>query len=323
MSQPQETPEHTSSRYLWFLVLVTVLAYIPYILRNPGAQHWDQLPGYFVGHAHLSADDTAIELPYYRPIPTVWTVLNYQLFGPRPLFWHLAGLALYIAGVLLFHRLAWKLTKSDFVALAAALLYALHPLHVEGVAWISGSTVEAPVSILFFGSFLAYLKWRENRQIWWLAFCGVLTFISLLTKETAAALPVLILAHVVVFRPSGEKRGELWRRFAPVVLTMIITISVYTALRITGLNALVVLHPEHRWAEVMRTAPWLFITYLRHAFWPVHLATWYDATVLGSVHDPRFYWPLAAVVIYTVAMIWALFRRPLTGFLMLWWAELL
>jgi hypothetical protein len=94
-------------------------------------------------------------------------------------------------------------------------------------------------------------------------------------------------------------------------------------LRITGLHALVVLQPEHRWAEVMRTAPWLFITYLRHAFWPVHLAPWYDATVIGSVHDPRFYWPLAAVAAYAAVMIWTLLRRTLTGFLMLWWVVLL
>jgi len=336
MSQLQETPERPSPRYIWFLALVTVLAYIqvitfpflllddtPYILQNPGAQHWSEIPGYFVGHARLAADDNAIELPYYRPIPSVWVVLNYQLFGPRPVFWHLSGLALYLAGVLLFHRLAWKLTKSDFVALAAALLYALHPVHVEGVAWISGSTVETVVSVFFFGSFLAYLKWRENRQTVWLAFCGALTLVSLLSKETAAALPVLILAHLVIFRPSGEKRAELWRRSAPAAFTMIIVIGLYAALRIIGLHALVVLQPEHSWAEVLRTAPWLFVTYLRHAFWPVHLATWYDATVLGSVLDPRFYWPLAAVVAYVVVMIWALVRRPLMGFLMLWWAVLL
>src|SRR5205823_2385796 len=116
----------------------------------------------------------------------------------------LTAVVLYVFGILLMWRVAWKLTRNDFVALASACLYALHPLHAEGVSWLSGASVELVMSALFFGGFLAYLCWRETGQSHWLAVSAAVTLAALLSKEPAAALPVLIVAHAWLFPVFGS-----------------------------------------------------------------------------------------------------------------------
>lgn len=319
-------------RHGWFLLLITFLVYVQavrfpfldlddtvYIVNRPAMLHWSALPHYFTGQA-----DDALQINYfYRPIVSTWVLLNYQLFGLHPGLWHLAAILLYCLGVWLVWRVAWKLTRDDFVALMAALLYGLHPLHAEGVAWISGATVEPLLSVLFLGGFLAYLRWREDRRPIWLVLCGVLAMCALLSKETAAALPVLVIAHALIFRsPDGDASSRRARWLWPAI-TMMAVSFIYALLRISVTHAVVISHPRHSWADVFRTAPLLHATYLQQAVWPVHLGGWYYMTSVSSALERNFYLPLAVGVPALGLLIGASAKKRLAGFLILWWLLLL
>ena len=98
------------------------------------------MPGYFSSSVweHLTPIVGDLPPPYYRPLFLVWLFVNYQLFGTNPLGWHLSAVLLHLLATLLAYRLVRALTGEALPAAMAALLFGLHPVHVESVAWISG-----------------------------------------------------------------------------------------------------------------------------------------------------------------------------------------
>src|SRR3954466_14597713 len=99
---------------------------------------WGLLPHYFTTDvwSHL----TAFHTNYYRPVFMAWLLLNFKLFGLQTGLWHLSAIAAHLAATLLFYFVARKLLRDSMLAGAAALLFGIHPVHVEAVAWVSGAT---------------------------------------------------------------------------------------------------------------------------------------------------------------------------------------
>ncbi|HJX83249.1 MAG TPA: glycosyltransferase family 39 protein, partial [Candidatus Angelobacter sp.] len=332
-ASPATAPQGPALKYGLFLLVVSFVVYAQavtfpflnlddssFIVQNQYIRHWQSLPSYFVPSIEDPFAKSITKIPsFYRPLSATWLLLNYKLFGLRPWLWHLSAVALFALGVWLLWRIAWLLTRDDAVALAAALLYALHPLHVEAVAWLSGAYVETLMSVFFLGGFLAYLRWRQDRRSIWLIASGVLALGALLCKETAAALPVLIGAHALLFRRSETNAPSSVRRWIWPAVAMVATVGAYTLMRMSAIHAVVASGTGHTWADVLRTAPLLFVTYTKHAFWPAHLAMWYDVGIVNTLTPGNFYLPMAFCIAYALLLVWALLRKPLAGFLMLWW----
>ncbi len=97
---------------------------------------------------------------YYRPVFLLWMMLNSQLFGLNTALLHAAALGLHLGATLLLYFLALRLTNRPDVAGAAALLFGLHPVHVEVVAWLSGVT-ESLFAVLALGAILCQLRGRR------------------------------------------------------------------------------------------------------------------------------------------------------------------
>ncbi len=332
MVQAEKTIVGPPPRHAFFLLLITSLVYAQslmfsffpfddktYIVDNPQLRRWGSVSTLFFPAAEVAGAGHNRIAGFYRPLQGSWLLLNFKVLGLRPVLWHLVALSSYGLGVWLLWRLIWRLTRDSFVALAGALLFALHPMHVEGVAWLSGAYVEGVVSALFFAGFLAYLRWRESERPSYLTVCGLLTFAALLCKETAAALPVLIVAHLLVFSPRDARGKMQVKSMVQLTATMLLAVAIYAALRFSAIGALVTISPHRSWTEVFLLAPVTFATYLKHALWPFHLGTWYDNPAVSAMSATQFYLPLSILLGYLACNVWALVRKPLLGFLMLWW----
>src|ERR1019366_5833906 len=93
----------------------------------------------------------------YRPLQffTYWVL--YRVKGPNPVIFHFALLLFYAAAVWLVFRLACERLPNSSVAFAGALLWALHPLHVETVAWIS-ALPDLGAAYFYLLAFLLFLR---------------------------------------------------------------------------------------------------------------------------------------------------------------------
>ncbi|MBI4455991.1 MAG: tetratricopeptide repeat protein [Acidobacteria bacterium] len=121
----------------------------------------------------------------YRPITVLSFALNYAVNGFAPLFYHLTNVILHALNSLIVLLLLRRLTNSYRLALAAALIFALHPLHTEAVAWVSGRAE-------LLGCLFILLAWwtsleRENQKLaWWrITVAATLYLLALFSKESA------------------------------------------------------------------------------------------------------------------------------------------
>jgi tetratricopeptide (TPR) repeat protein len=131
------------------------------IVQNKQLTSWAYLPQYFTRDVwHEVGKDSHSN--YYRPLFLVWLRLNYQWFGLEPAGYHTLVLALHALVTLLVYLLAARTLKDKLAAGFAALLFAVHPLHVESVAWISGAN-EPEFALFFLAAILCYLHWRGRR----------------------------------------------------------------------------------------------------------------------------------------------------------------
>lgn len=127
-------------------------------------------------------------------IPLTWIsfMLDTNLYGYRPGGYHLTNVLLHAAnGVLLFFALA-AATRARAKSAVVAALFALHPLHVESVAWISE---RKDVLSTLFGllSLLAYVRYATRGNGWRLGTSFLFFVCSLLSKPTLVTLPFVFL----------------------------------------------------------------------------------------------------------------------------------
>jgi tetratricopeptide (TPR) repeat protein len=171
------------------------------------AAYWD-----FLGPA-------AERIGYWRPLTAIALTLTHALSGGSVTAFHALSLLLHGIAALILWRLAATLFGDGPLPLLTALLFALHPAQVESVAWISA--VNNPLfGALGLGLLLAHLRWRRTgaASMPWLP--ALLLAASLLAKEHALALPVVLLAlDQAVGPPTGEtasaKRTRLMHTWVP------------------------------------------------------------------------------------------------------------
>ncbi|MBI2353978.1 MAG: glycosyltransferase family 39 protein [Deltaproteobacteria bacterium] len=130
---------------------------------------------------------------YYRPMTGLSFWIESLLWSLRPSMLHLVNILFHLANVLLLYVMSIRILPDDmrkgYAPLAAALLFAFHPLVNESVAWISGRTdLLATVFVLL--STLAVQRCRETGRSRYLAVAAVALIPGVLAKETALAFPL-------------------------------------------------------------------------------------------------------------------------------------
>src|SRR5271163_3486280 len=133
----------------------------PQIVNNPLIRSWNNLPRAFGSDLwyHVARHQV-----YYRPLFVAWSMLNYTLFGLRPWGWHLGAVVLHVGAVTAVFWLARRLGLEYWTSALAALVFALHPVHIEPVAWVSAAS-DTMVTIFVALAFAAFLKGREAKGV--------------------------------------------------------------------------------------------------------------------------------------------------------------
>ncbi|MHB8898636.1 MAG: tetratricopeptide repeat protein, partial [Thermoguttaceae bacterium] len=197
---------------LWLLfaaiAAVTLLAYQPAWRGEP---LWDD-------DAHLTTaalsswgglwriwTDFTVTQQYYPVTSSAFWLMN-RLWGHEPLGYHVVNILLHATSAFLIARILRRWSVPG--AVVAAVIFALHPVHVESVAWMS--ELKNTLSGLFYlGALASYLKFDDRRDRRYYAAALVLFVLALGSKTVTATLPVAILVAL------WWLRGRLdWRRDA-------------------------------------------------------------------------------------------------------------
>ncbi len=138
----------------------------------------------------------------HRPVTAATIPLLFVLGDGASWPFHLANLILHGIVSCLLAALVMRLTGQTVPALVAGVLFAVHPVHTEAVAWISGRS-ELLYAAAGATAWWCHLRAREGGRAVWAAAAALMLAVSLGSKETAICWPFIFLVGDVLFPPAG------------------------------------------------------------------------------------------------------------------------
>ena len=302
----------SAAALLILLILATTLAYQP---AWSGGPLWDD-------DGHM----TKVELRPVEGLRHIWTAigatqqyyplthsafwLQHRLWGDGTTGYHFVNIVLHACSAFLFVLLLRRLNIAG--AELAGMVFALHPIHVESVAWIS--ELKNVLSGLFYvAAALAYVRFDENRQRRAYLTALMLFVLALLSKSVTATLPGALLVLC------WWRHGIQWRRDVSPIVPFIVLggaaglITVWVERSLIGARGI---EFDLSWSERVLIAGRAIWFYLGKLLWPWPLAFNYPRWQIDSSTWWQFLYPLAVAVV--AAALWRLRRRvraPLAAFL--------
>ena len=267
----------------------------------------------------------------YSPLNQIIYTLIYKLAGKDPLFFHAMSLSLHAINVLLVFRLTEGFITaslpgrprpatlslprreglvSDFslpAAFITALLFAVHPLQVEAVAWISASKVLLYTSFYLaaLGCYLLYLLREQSRYYYLALLAFVLSFGG---KEQAVMLPFALLwADWLLHR--NLKEAGLW--FEKLPFMVIALVFCYVTIRSHASTDRGILSEEAVYPLFQRLAlgSYALTEYLVKTLFPVHQLFFYPIPFrIGDPLPLRFYFYPILLIVMGLSL-WPLLKK--------------
>jgi hypothetical protein len=284
------------------------------ILQNPFVTNPHLWTKIFTGSV-WSFQAVAFPTNYYRPLHifTHWVI--YRLAGPNPAAFHLFQVLMYAGTVVLVFQIARRMLRNEVAAFAGAVLWAVHPLHVEAVAWIA-AVPDTGYGFFYLLGFLAFLRAEERNEgaIRAHVIAALAFFPALFFKEMALSFPLLILAYWFFF--PRFLPGVTWRDRGVHVVPYAATIAAYLLIRVMALGY--VTQAGNLWKvswRVIGAAVGLFGQHTKLFIWPTDLNVFRTFDLEASLRSP---WPWIVLAAVGTALLLRK-REPVLAFLLVWW----
>jgi tetratricopeptide (TPR) repeat protein len=248
---------------------------------------------------------------YYPLVHSVFW-LEYHLWGDSPLGYHLLNILLHFLSSLLLFCILRRLAIHGAWFIAA--IFALHPVQVESVAWIS-ELKNTLSGVFFLSSLLMYLRFDQERKKKLYLIALGLFILGLMSKSVIAMLPVSLL---ITF---WWKRGKIEWKKDIVPLLPFFAVGIASGLFTAWIeHRFIISGEEHKFKIsfierllIAGRAAWF---YLGKIIWPVKLIFIYPRWNVSQAIWWQYFYPVAtlilALVLWTLRKRW---RAPLAGFL--------
>jgi Flp pilus assembly protein TadD len=129
----------------------------------------------------------------YNPLTTLSFAVEYKIWGLKPGVYHTNNVILHLVCTLLVYLLLRQLGMNYFIAALTALLFGIHPLRVESVAWVT-ERKDVLYSMFFLLSTIAYVAYRKTKNLLYYSLSLLIFIFSLLSKIQAVSLPLSLIA---------------------------------------------------------------------------------------------------------------------------------
>lgn len=260
---------------------------------------------------HLRQIATTFDDSNYIPIKVLSLAIDYQLWGPDPTGYHVTNLLIHLGCAVLIYATLLRMGWGAVAALLTSLLWAVHPLQVESVAWIS-ERKNTLSGLFFFAAFYLYLGFSERRRAGTYAAILLLYVLALLTKMNTMVLPAIFLAYEAAYRFRIRKAD---------VLASLPLFAIAAAIAWYNLVG----NPIHgaSWHGGSVIATWLtsavvVFRYLGKVLAPTDLQAFYDVPLRDSVGDPAVGSSIVGLAALVGVTAWLLRRRRRVAFWILW-----
>lgn len=248
--------------------------------------------------------------PYYPMVFTIY-MIQYALWGDNPMPYHLTSVVLHALNAALVFLLVWRLFRYRTTAVMAGLLVALHPLHVDAIAWVGAlkDVISGAFVLLSLHCYLSYL--RSQRRGPYVA--SLVLYVLAMTSKTMSALLPFLLLTIDYQQRRHNRRMELLDKLPFFGVAVILGIVALRAQAVfpTGTEAdISFYHPANAWAALG--------FYLLKLTIPINLSVLY-----ASTHP--LWWMVVAIglsIMFVTTTIWMLMLSRDYGFGLAWFVLL-
>ena len=244
----------------------------------------------------------------YHPLTMLSLAVNYQFSGLNPFGYHLTNLLLHLANVLwVFWLVYWLSGRRIEMSIIVSLLFGIHPMHVESVAWIA-ERKDVLYAFFFLPALIAYIRYIKTKKWTFFAASLLLFTLSLFSKPAAIILPVvLFLLDYWYKRPLKLKSiAEKIPFFALALLFSYFTLEAQKAE-----GAVVSIHAYTITTRLM-AACYGFSMYIIKMFVPYQLTVYYPYPAIGNGFPLYYYiFPVLSVSIGILTLLSLRFTRTI------------
>jgi len=221
--------------YLWLtgILVITFIVFIPaiknqlitfddpqYVIENHFIKSlsWDNLKTIFLSDAN--------NLGNYHPLTLLSLAVNYSFSELNPVSYHVVNILLHLINTLLVFQLAMQLftrVKPDskqLLSAITALLFGIHPLHVESVAWVS-ERKDLLYTCFYLLSLLSYMRYLDKRKISHYLLSLLFFVLSLLSKGMAVTLSLSLVAIDYLFKRDLLKKTVILEKIPFLLLSLL------------------------------------------------------------------------------------------------------
>ena len=276
---------------------------------------------------------TSADYDSWQPMTWLSWMLDYELYGLDPGGYHRTNLLLHIANSLLLFFILSSMTGAVWRCGFVAALFALHPLHVESVAWIAE---RKDVLSIFFGmlTFLAYLHYVKDRSVARYLLLLILFILGLMSKPMLVTLPFVLL--LLDYWPLGrfakpaddgfDQEGSLPRQNGKTRETVLFLFLEKTPLLLFSIiSSFVTYFTQQHYGAMAAAESWplatrlanaivAYLIYIEKIVWPWPLAVFYPHPGSQPV------WAIAlSLLLLTAISVYVFVRRRAYAYLFTGW----
>ena len=215
---------------------------------------------------------THVHSQNWHPLTSISHMIDCQLFGLNAGAHHLVNVGLHTVTALLLFTFLWQSTNALWASAISAAIFAIHPLRVESVAWIS-ERKDVLSGLFFMLTLLAYLKYVRGQTWQRMAVVAVCFAFGLMSKPMLVTTPIVLL--LLDYWPFARfKKQGLWKLILEKVPLVILSLGSCAATLIAqqvAIGSTESLPLASRIDNALVT----YVNYLRQMFWPVDLMPFY------------------------------------------------
>ena len=277
------------------ILVLTFLSYLPilkgeFLLWDDDVHVLENITIRGLDLEHVLEMFTATVNKIYIPLTSFSFALEHHFFGYNPFVYHLDNVLLHLLVVVMVFFLGQRLGLPQAAAGAGALIFGVHPIHVESVAWIT-ERKDVLYAAFYMAALLSYLRYLEEKRGSWLVVTTMLGILSMLAKPMALSLP-LILLLLDWFKGRPFKKQALIEKLPLCVMIGGIALITYAAhARVPGESV----------AQSALIWPWTFTFYLRQFFFPYISVPLYRLAKPVTLTNPEYFLSLAVLVLVVLA----------------------
>ena len=241
-SKPKRQKSKSPKLWPWIIPIVLITGIFLFPMLQNGFTNWDD-EYYVVQNALLRGPDWAgifskSVVSNYHPVTVATLAANYAMTGLDASSYLVTNLLLHLVNTGLVFYFIWLISGQKlWVAAFTALVFGIHPMHVESVAWVS-ERKDVLYTLFFLLSLIQYWYFLNNKNKKNLFYCFIFFALSILSKPAAIILPgILFLLDYWFGRGSWKNHFVEKVPFLVVSVVMaVVTVKIQSKTAIAGLD---------------------------------------------------------------------------------------